>query len=226
MTRWPLPRVIGSASIAVVVISLATLGTALGAADSAMAHNYLVSSTPTAGETLTTLPSEFEITTNDVLLNIDGNGSGFALQVTDSAGRYYGDGCIRVTGPSMTTNAALGRAGTYTVTWQVVSTDSHIVSDAYTFTWKPPQGFTASAGSTRVPDCHGTIKAAAPSANGQGTSASRTVDSGTLQTVLWVGGAILAIAAAVILTLIFSRRGRRDDEDDEDGQENRSIEAD
>ncbi|MDT5009022.1 MAG: copper resistance protein, partial [Mycobacterium sp.] len=157
-------------------------------------------------------------------LNIDGNGSGFALQVTDSAGRYYGDGCIRISGPSMTTGAALGAAGTYTVTWQVVSTDSHIVSDTYKFIWKPPPGFTASAGSSRVPDCHGTIKPAAPSANGQGTSASRTVGSGTLQTVLWVGGAFLAVAAAVILTLIFSRRGNDDEDGDE--EEQRPLEAD
>jgi methionine-rich copper-binding protein CopC len=210
--------------MAVAVLGLATAGAALGAADPAAAHNYLVSSTPAAGATLTTLPPEFAITTNDVLLNIDGNGSGFALQVRDSAGRYYGDGCIRISGPSMTTDAALGAGGTYTVTWQVVSTDSHIVSDTYRFTWKPPQGFTASSGSTRVPDCHGTIKPGAPSAGGQGTSASRTVDSGTLQTVLWIGGAFLAVAAAVILTLIFARRGRRDDED-EDGPEQQPADA-
>jgi hypothetical protein len=124
----------------------------------------------------------------------------------------------------MTTGAALGAAGTYTVTWQVVSTDSHIVSDTYKFIWKPPPGFTASAGSSRVPDCHGTIKPATPSANGQGTSASRTVGSGTLQTVLWVGGAFLAVAAAVILTLIFSRGGNDDEDGDE--EEQRPLEAD
>jgi hypothetical protein len=130
----------------------------------------------------------------------------------------------------MTTGAALGTAGRYTVTWQVVSTDSHIVSDTYSFTWKPPQNFTASPGSTKVPDCHGTASPGARLAGGQGTSASRTVDSGTLETVLWIGGAILAVAAAVILTLIFSSRGRRgdtdgDEDEDEDGREHRPAEA-
>lgn len=181
----------------------------LGTAAPAQAHNYLVSSTPKAGETLTALPKDFVITTNGILLNIDGNGAGFGLQVTDAAGKYYGDGCVTVEGPSMSTTAALGAAGAYTVTWQAVSTDGHTVSDSYGFTWQPPTDFTPSVGSTKVPDCNGTASVNESPAPGSGTTGAQTVDTGTLGTVLWIGGALLAVAAAVILTLVVTGRRKK-----------------
>ena len=181
----------------------------LGKAAPAQAHNYLVSSTPKAGETLTALPKDFEVTTNDVLLNIDGNGTGFGLQVTDSAGKYYGDGCVAVEGMVMSTAAALGAAGSYTVTWQAVSTDGHTVSDSYGFTWQPPTGFTPSSGSSTVPDCNGTASINTTPAPDSGTTGAQTVDTGTLSTVLWIGGAFLTVAAAVILTLVVTGRRKK-----------------
>jgi methionine-rich copper-binding protein CopC len=179
----------------------------LGLAAPAQAHNYRIDSTPSPGETLTALPPQFSVTTNDVLLNIDGNAAGFALQVRDSKGLYYGDGCVTVDGPSISTDAALGAAGKYTVTWQVISTDAHTVSDSFDFTWKPPSSFTPSVGSTTVPDCHGTLmpNAAAPPLAG-GAPASAAVDGGTLATVLWIGGAVLAVGIAVVVTIFATSR--------------------
>jgi methionine-rich copper-binding protein CopC len=181
----------------------------LGQAAPAQAHNYLVSSVPSAGETLTALPKTFEVTTNGVLLDIDGNGTGFGLQVTDASGAYYGDGCVTVSGSTFSTAAALGAAGAYTVTWQAISTDGHTVSDSYSFAWQPPAGFTPSAGSTTVPDCNGTASINESPAAGAGTTGAQTVDTGTLSTVLWIGGAFLAVAAAVILTLVITGRRRK-----------------
>jgi methionine-rich copper-binding protein CopC len=70
---------------------LVALSAALGIAGPASAHNYLLSSTPTANGTLTTLPSQFSVVTSGLLLNINRNGTGFALQVRDAAGLYYAD---------------------------------------------------------------------------------------------------------------------------------------
>lgn len=182
---------------------------ALGIAASAQAHNYLVSSTPKAGETLTALPPSFVITTNDILLNIDGKGAGFAIEVTDAAGKYYGDGCVTIDGPAMSMKSALGAEGKYTVTWQAVSTDGHTVSDTYDFSWQPPSSFTPADGSTTAPDCNGTLSPQAKTSAEQGSSTSRAADSGALGTVLWIGGAFLAVALAVILTLFFSLRRKK-----------------
>lgn len=203
--RFRLPSII---LIALAVAVSATVPV-WGAAAPAQAHNNLVSSTPREGETLSALPKDFVITTNGSLLNIDGNGAGFGLQVTDSAGKYYGDGCVTVEGPAMSTAAALGAAGPYTVTWQAFSTDGHTISDSYGFTWQPPVGFTPSEGGTKVPDCNGTTGANEHPAPESGTTGAQTVGAGTLTTVLWIGGAFLAAAAAVILILVFAGRRKK-----------------
>lgn len=185
---------------------LVAVGAVLGIAAPAQAHNYPIATTPTANETLTELPPKFSVTTNGALLNIEGNDAGFALQVRDSAGRYYGDGCVTVDGPTLATDAALGAAGKYTITWQAISTDAHTVSDSFEFAWQPPAGFTPSTGSAKVPDCHGTLK---PNGTGTpigGASKPASVDESTLQAVLWIGGAVLAVGAAVIVTVLATSR--------------------
>ena len=126
---------------------------ALLIAGPANAHNYLVSSTPSEGETLTALPDRFDITTNEALLDLGGSTGAFALQVTDADGLYYGDGCLDVTGPAMSAAAALGAPGTYTVQWQVVSADGHSVSDEYAFEWAPAAAGEESVGSVTPPVC-------------------------------------------------------------------------
>ena len=190
----------------------------------AQAHNYLVSSTPAADSTLTELPAAFDITTSDDLLDI-GEGTdagGFALQVLDTAGLYYGDGCVDVTGSSMTAAPALGEPGTYTVRWQVVSADGHTVSDEYTFTWAPTAAVKASTGSTTAPVCGVAAPSAEPSpsasesasiapsvtpdATASASSEPVVAASDDGSTVLWIGGAVVLVAAAVIVTLLLTGR--------------------
>ncbi len=194
---------------AIGVGALVVLGSVLAVAGPAEAHNYLVSSTPTVGATLTTLPRDFSVITNGVLLNINKEGSGFALQIRDAKGLYYGDGCVKVDGPGISMEAAIGAPGKYTITWQVISTDGHTVSNTYPFTWAPAGTATASTGQKAAPDCNGKYhlnQSGLPPANsGTGT---QTVSDGTLETVLWIGGAILLVAIAVVVTLVLVVRRR------------------
>jgi methionine-rich copper-binding protein CopC len=196
----------GTRALVVAIGALAVAGSVLGLSAPAQAHNYLVKSTPSANEVLTTLPDRFSIITNDVLLDLTGKGDGFALQVRDAAGRYYGDGCVKVDGPGMSTGAALGAGGTYRVVWQIVSADGHNVSDSFSFTWKPPAGAVPSAGSKSAPDCHGTqsVGSASSAPPAAQTGAAGTGD--TLGTVLWIGGAVIAVGAAVVVTLLLTSR--------------------
>lgn len=194
------------AGLVAAIGALVVAGPVLGIASPAQAHNYLVSSTPSAGETLTELPEQFEITTNGPLLTVDGSTGGFALEVRDAAGRYYSDGCVTVEGPSMTETAALGAAGTYTVLWQVVSADGHSVSGQYDFTWAPAAGQPLSAGSPTPPDCNGTNSVPAPAAS---TAPETPRANARLRDVLWIGGAIGAILVAALVTLlVLGRRAK------------------
>jgi methionine-rich copper-binding protein CopC len=190
---------------AAVVTGLLVAAAVLGVAGPASAHNQVVSTTPAANATLTTLPAEFSITTNLPLLDVNGDGTGFAFEVRSAAGRYYGDGCLSITDATMSEKAALGPAGDYTVVWQLVSQDGHTVSGSYSFTWKPSGAFTPSPSHARPQNCGrapGTASTAAPA--DPDAERSQTVP---LADVLWIGGALLAVALAVVIAiLVLSRR--------------------
>lgn len=212
--RIPLPRLSSGATVAIGALALLGTGAltvgAIGQLPAASAHNYLVSSTPEAGSVLTTLPSDFVITTNDVLLDFGGGntGSAGALEVQGPDGKFYGDGCVTVSGPSISTAAALGPSGDYTVLWRVVSTDGHPVSNQFSFTWQPDAGQPASSGSATAPVCPTAADdASAPSSSdGADTSVAATSNDEFLSVAAWGGGALAAVAVAVGVTLFVLRR--------------------
>lgn len=184
----------------------------LGAPLAAQAHNYLVDSTPSEGEALTSLPETFEITTNEALLESAGVG-GFALEVQDANGLFYGDGCLTIDGPSMETAAALGAPGDYTVIWQVVSADGHTVSDTIDFSWEPADAanVVASEGSEDAPVCstaEGSTGAddqtpEDAATTGQGSDTASTEGMGD---VVWVLGAVVLVALSAGITLWLGKR--------------------
>lgn len=193
LTR-PRPRALALSAVAAVVFAAS-----LVIATPATAHNFYVSSTPGINETLTTLPSEFIVTTNDNLLDLDGEVGGFLLKVTGPDGLYYGDGCVSVSGPSASMPATLGPAGAYTLDWQVVSADGHTVSDTIPFTWQPAAGQESTTqGSTTVPTCGGAVMTSPDQPAGN-------TESGLSTDVLWIGGAVLAVGLAIVATLLLLR---------------------
>ncbi|PPF37379.1 MULTISPECIES: copper resistance CopC family protein [unclassified Rathayibacter] len=177
----------------------------------ASAHNYLVSTTPAADSTVTEQPGTLVLTTNDDLLVLGTDGTAAALRVVGPDGLYYGDGCVSVVGPEASMPLELGAAGEYEVTWQVVSTDGHPVSGQYAFDWAPSDGTALADGSDSVPDCNGTVAVSGGQAESadeaQATSGS---DPALLGDVLWIGGALAAVAAAIGVTLLVLRRRPRD----------------
>jgi methionine-rich copper-binding protein CopC len=209
-------RLVAGSAAALAIAS----GAVLGLAGPASAHNYVIASTPKADSTLTELPKSFEITTNDKLLDIGGTDSGFAYRIVGPDGKYYEDGCVDVDGPSMTTKAALGDSGEYTVEWQIISADGHTVSDEYTFTWDSPAGFTPAKGSAKPPVCatDGSTSGASTGDAGTTGTASGTTDSASSD-ALWIGaGGLVLVGVVVALLLLLRRRPvpAADDETDQD----------
>ena len=209
-----------SRAIPGVIAVLACLGAALviilsTAAPSASAHDYAVGSTPADGATITELPPQFDLTMSEDMLDLGGAGNGFALQIIGPDGLYYGDGCLTMAGPTLSTPAALGVAGDYLMRWQVVAADGHPVSDEYGFTWAPASSKTPSVGSATpgvcgiaaetpaVPGPSTTVPADAPPSAAPGNRDS--LDFGTL--ALWVGvGVVTVAAAAAVATWVALRR--------------------
>ena len=193
-----------------VALATAVVAPAVIIASPAQAHNFIVSSTPSSGEVLTQLPKEFIITTNGPLFTFQHSTSGFAMEIRDGSGLFYGDGCLTVSGPSMSQTAALGPAGSYTVLWQLVSSDGHTVSGEYPFTWAPQAGQPVSVGSSTPPDCNGTTTEQAPNPSPTTVTTFSPTGSANLSDVLWIGGAIAAVLLAALVTyLILGRRNTK-----------------
>ncbi|MBF4461475.1 MULTISPECIES: copper resistance CopC family protein [unclassified Rathayibacter] len=197
------------------LVAAAVIGliAAISVAAPASAHNYLVSASPGVDATVTQQPESLVLTTNDDLLVLGTDGSSAALRVVGPDGLYYGDGCVKVVGPSASMPVQLGPSGAYEVTWQVVSTDGHPVSGQYSFTWAPAADATLASGSSSVPDCNGTV-AVSQSSGADKTAGEAAASSGAdpalLADVLWIGGALVAVVVAVGITLLILRRRPRD----------------
>ncbi|HWR85635.1 MAG TPA: copper resistance protein CopC [Rhodoglobus sp.] len=177
---------------------LLAAGVVLLSATPAAAHNYLVASSPEEGSTIDVLPEAFSITTNDQLLDLTGEADGFALEVTDAAGAYYGDGCLTVDGATLSAGAALGEPGDYRLVYRFVSADGHTVIGELAFTWA---GEPTAQGTSTPPDCGGTVDPA-PAA----TAAPQQRQDAALGDVLWIGGAIAAVLIAGLITVMLLTR--------------------
>ncbi|GAA1831228.1 copper resistance CopC family protein [Agromyces salentinus] len=175
---------------------------------SASAHNSVISTTPAEGEVVTQQPGQVSLVTNDDLLDL---GTGAAMLVRGPDGLYYGDGCAVIDGASAAAAVDLGEPGTYTVTWQVVSTDGHPISGEWAFDWQPADGVALGTG-TDAPACGGD---AAPATEPDGGTAGDAGDEGGAETdaaasvptdLLWLGGGVLVAVAAGVVTWLAVRR--------------------
>jgi len=213
------------------VTSLAAAGLlALAPALPATAHNFVVSTNPGQGATLTLPPERFEILTNENLLDIAGDATGFALQVTDEQGLFYGDGCLVVDGVGMSMGAWLGDTGTYTVSYQFISADSHTLSGTYQFDYQPDPAATITPGSEAPlvcgdpapgtePESTPELEVVEPDATAEpapepdATEAPATDDASATMGIptglaIGIGLGVLALIAAIVGGVVYSRRHR------------------
>jgi methionine-rich copper-binding protein CopC len=178
----------------------------------AQAHDYVVGSDPAADSTVTTPPESVTVTFNDRVLDLSGNGSTNLLTVTgpDAGTRHFETGCATVADTKLSAPVKLGPAGSYTVTYQIVSADGHTVSSSYAFTYQPPAGAEAAAGAEASP-C-GASSTPSPSASedagaaGGGSTAPATATASTPQPTAASNGTdlglVIGIAIAIVLLAV------------------------
>jgi methionine-rich copper-binding protein CopC len=103
----------------------------------AQAHAELVASTPAAGSRLDAMPTRVEVTFDGDLLAIGGSTTN-VLIVKDSQGIQIDAGDSKVSGATMSVDLnPVGKSGTFTVRWRVVSSDGHPAASSYQFTIGP-----------------------------------------------------------------------------------------
>jgi methionine-rich copper-binding protein CopC len=136
-----------------VAIAAVAIALAIGVAAPASAHDSIVGTVPASGSTVTDDPGTVSLTFSEPLLTLGGETSGFAVVVTDPAGLFHESGCMTVADTVASTKVALGAAGTYTVVWQVVSSDGHPTSGTYTFDYAPMADALVNPGMAAAPAC-------------------------------------------------------------------------
>ncbi|MFR9794532.1 copper resistance CopC/CopD family protein [Streptomyces sp. MS06] len=130
MTPTPAPRL-----RTLILLLLAVTGALLAGAAPASAHAALTGSDPAQGAVVGIAPTRVSLTfSEEVAMGDD------ALRVLDPRGNRVDAGRPAPAGGTTYSVALRGglRDGTYTVTYQVVSADSHPVSGAYTFSVGAP----------------------------------------------------------------------------------------
>ncbi|MFF5710231.1 copper resistance protein CopC [Streptomyces sp. NPDC012756] len=131
------PR-LGNALARLLILAAALLGTLLAGAAPASAHAALTGSDPKDGAVVAAAPKEVNLTFSEqVAMSAD------SIRVLDPAGRRADTGEIRDLCSGSVVRYGVGlRAGlpdgTYTVAWQAVSSDSHPVAGAFTFSIGAP----------------------------------------------------------------------------------------
>lgn len=145
MPRSPIRRITG--------LWLASTLVLLGFSIPAHAHDQVIETTPAVDEQTSDNPLTVEIVTSGQLLDLGGNSAGFAITVTDANGLFYGNGCVEVAGPALSTVVEMGTNGPYTVTYQYVSGDGHTLSGSYSFNYVMPDSPLPAAGQSEPPVC-------------------------------------------------------------------------
>lgn len=127
MTRQRLTRRLAAALVASFLVLLGYPGAAL-------AHDAVTGTTPANGATVAVVPQAIEITMSNTPATI-----GSQVLVLDQAGSNWAEGDVTVLDTVASQALRPGApAGTYTVKWRLVSSDSHPIEGEFNFTATAP----------------------------------------------------------------------------------------
>ena len=190
------------------LMGAALLGALLLGASPAVAHNVVEDRTPAPGSTVTESPVDISLTTNDIFLDLGGDASGFGVVIRDSAGLYYGDGCVSVIERTMSTRAELGEAGTYEITYQFVSADGHSHSESYGFDFAPTTSHTPALGYDAPAECRVPRDTPIAEAETVATSTPIATEEAPRDPILIVGF-LSIVSIAVVVWIVWRVRQKR-----------------
>ncbi len=97
-------------------------------AGEASAHAFLDHAQPRVGNTVAAAPREVTLWFTQKL-----EPAFSSITVTNAAGQRVDTGKTRVSGNQMSVSLRSGGAGTYRVTWRVLSVDTHTTDGSFTF---------------------------------------------------------------------------------------------
>ncbi|SDQ12956.1 hypothetical protein SAMN02800687_0467 [Curtobacterium sp. UNCCL20] len=187
----------------------ALLVVVLGAATPAAAHDVLSSAVPAADSSVSGDLDEVALTfTEPPLAGLE---SGIVVSVLGPDGSEVSSGRVRVDGSTLRKSVDLTERGDYTLAWRSVSVDGHPISGGHRFTSAGlVVATTAPTTPARSTPSQSTESPASPApsttTDASPSPAAAAAPSGT-GAAPWVLGGIAALAAAaLVVTLLLTRR--------------------
>lgn len=110
---------------------------------SALAHDEIQSSSPAAESVVEAGAFDVSVTFEENVMDSPDR-AGLVIQVTDPAGKTVSNGCVNVSGATLSTPVDLDAAGAYQVAWRSIGSDGHAVEGDFTFTVQNPNGYQSS----------------------------------------------------------------------------------
>ncbi|MFK4789050.1 copper resistance protein CopC [Microbacterium sp. ZW T5_56] len=201
-----------------VLALIATMIGGLFAATPALAHDELVATTPSAGETVTAAPSSIGLEFSQEMLP-----EGTFAEVRGEDGADYADGTPTVEGTIVTIPLKTGLPnGVYTVNWQITSSDGHPTQGNWTFTLAAEQTpATQQAPATdptpdpneATPVTASTEPTTAPTTptetSGSASADATAADSGSPVLGIMIGLIVIAAVVAALAVMLLRRRATR-----------------
>lgn len=160
------------------VVTLTAVLAMLGLAGTALAHNVLVGSNPKQGSTVDAGPATVALTFDQPVQE----GEQFnSIVVIGPNGDHWEGGKATVDGRTVSAPLRpLGPAGTYTISYQILSNDGHPVRSEVTFSLTRAGTGTPTPGTTTV---------------------QQADNGGGVPIWVWIAGAVVLLAAGVTLAL-------------------------
>jgi copper resistance protein C len=187
----------------------------LGFAGPAAAHDAAESSSPAQGASVPSPPAQVSVTFGNKPLGI-----GASFSVKDASGAEWADGPVEIVDNVASQKLREGGpAGEYTVSWRVVSSDSHPIEGTFGFT---AAGAAEGTGQATAPATGSTAAATVP---GMGTAepgvtAEPSVPANSGEPFQWsiVIFAAVAVGLLAVLAVLAKRRLSAGGEEQRDGK--------
>lgn len=175
----------------------------------ASAHDAVTGTNPEDGQSLEAVPEAIDIVFTDTPLSL-----GSQIRVEDDQGENWAAGEVEIAGN--TASQALQPdtpAGEYTVTWRVVSSDSHPIEGTFGFTAAQAAAGTSPAASTPASSQSQTAATTpeptpAPTTDTEAPASEEAGPGFPIGFVIALG--VLLLALAVVVVTVLARRSRTD----------------
>ncbi|WP_298043038.1 copper resistance CopC family protein [uncultured Citricoccus sp.] len=180
----------------------------LGPLSPAAAHDVVTGTNPSDGQALETAPEAIEVSFSNTPLAL-----GAVILVEDAQGADWTTGEVQIDGNSAAQPLRPDApAGEYTVTWRVVSSDSHPIEGSFDFTVTgteapaSPSGAPVTAPAQPVPTASEPSQAEPTAETGAEQPGAEEPASGFPVGFVIVLAAILALALVIVVATLLARR--------------------